>query len=243
MLQLLDELTGYRIQTVDNQIAGHVDSFLFDEGVFALQYVVVDTGEWLPGRLVLISPAVLCAPNMIEKVLPVLLTKGMIESSPGIESHMPVSMEHRQALAQYYGWPLYWGGNVPGVMTSPRLPVNMVEDDCLTESEFDNEGENPLDYPLWRTTEIEGFKIVASDAKAGSIHKFLVDVPTWMIRYLIVKVGWLGGKKVILSPNLVKEINWEDSAVYINLNKRMLKHAPDYNSKAFIEREEIVQVR
>jgi hypothetical protein len=54
------EVVGYNIQANDGAV-GHVEDFCFD-GSWRIRYVVVDTGNWLPGRKVLISP------GWVEKV-------------------------------------------------------------------------------------------------------------------------------------------------------------------------------
>lgn len=241
MLQRINDLSGFEAMTVGGQSAGRVDSFLFDGGVFGVQYVVLDTGDWLPGRLILISPAALGVPDFKERRIPVLLSKQVIGNSPGIESHMPVSMQHRKALAGHYGWPLYWGGQVPGVMSPPRLTEESI-DDAFTGSDADPKNENPLDYPLWRTSELTGFRILAKDGAAGHMDQFIADVPSWMIRYLVLKLGGVLGERVVVSPRLVEKISWDESAFYINLNKRRLENAPAYHPEEIIGRKDIIQV-
>ena len=57
MLHKTSELRGYHIVATDGEI-GHVDDFLIDEGGRTVQYLVVDTSNWVGGRFVLISAAV-----------------------------------------------------------------------------------------------------------------------------------------------------------------------------------------
>jgi hypothetical protein len=49
------QVTGYHVPTADNEI-GHVEDFIVDIENWALRFLVVDTGDWLPGRKVLIPP-------------------------------------------------------------------------------------------------------------------------------------------------------------------------------------------
>ena len=49
------QLTGYQIHATDGEI-GHVQDFVVNDEGWAIQYLVVDTGTWLPGRKVLIAP-------------------------------------------------------------------------------------------------------------------------------------------------------------------------------------------
>ena len=45
---------GYHIQTLDGEI-GHVKDCIIDDRTWAISYMVVDTHNWIPGRIVLIS--------------------------------------------------------------------------------------------------------------------------------------------------------------------------------------------
>jgi hypothetical protein len=49
------QVTNYHIHATDGEI-GHVEDFIVDDGNWALRFLVVNTGNWLPGKKVLISP-------------------------------------------------------------------------------------------------------------------------------------------------------------------------------------------
>ena len=72
--------------------------------------MVADTGSWLTGRLVLISPYAFGSFCSESDGLPVNLTQVQIANSPAIESHKPVSRQFEEEYYRYYGWPAYWGG-------------------------------------------------------------------------------------------------------------------------------------
>ena len=55
MLQSIKQLCGEKLGASDGDI-GHVKDFYFDDQNWVVRYVVADTGNWLPGRQVLISP-------------------------------------------------------------------------------------------------------------------------------------------------------------------------------------------
>jgi len=55
MLRALTDMVGYRIAAEDGEV-GKVRDFYFDDQEWTMRYLVADTGKWLPGRLVLISP-------------------------------------------------------------------------------------------------------------------------------------------------------------------------------------------
>ncbi len=55
MLQSIHHRYGQTIQATDGEI-GHVKDFYFDDENWTVRYLVADTGGWLTGRLVLVSP-------------------------------------------------------------------------------------------------------------------------------------------------------------------------------------------
>jgi hypothetical protein len=55
MLFTVKTLKGYRLDAIDGDI-GQVKEFYFDDRYWTIRYLVANTGYWLPGRQVLISP-------------------------------------------------------------------------------------------------------------------------------------------------------------------------------------------
>jgi hypothetical protein len=121
MLRSIKELCGDKLGASDGEI-GHVKDFYFDDKHWAVRYAVADTGSWVPGRLVLISPHAFGPLPQGGRTLPVNLTRKQIENSPVIESHKPVSRQYEEEYYRYYGWPYYWQGDaVWGVSGFPIL--------------------------------------------------------------------------------------------------------------------------
>ena len=124
MLQNIKQLYGDKLAAVDGEI-GHVKDFYFDDESWAIRYLVVDTGSWLTGRLVLLTPHAFGKLDQSEKMLHIKLRKKQIEDSPSIESHKPVSRQFEIEYYGYYGWPPYWdGGGMSGMGPIPvALPL------------------------------------------------------------------------------------------------------------------------
>ena len=80
-----------------------------------MRYVVLDTGKWLSGRLVLIPLWALHAPDWDQARIPVRLTRAQVQRSPDIDTHRPVSRQAEATSLSYYGYPFYWGGPACGV--------------------------------------------------------------------------------------------------------------------------------
>lgn len=91
MLRSMKGLTGFTIGATDGDI-GRVDACYFDDASFTVRHLVVDTGGWLGGRKVLISPMALRDIDWDGKRITAALTKAQVEKSPAIAEgrHSPL---------------------------------------------------------------------------------------------------------------------------------------------------------
>lgn len=231
MLRSMKELRGYKIQTTDDEI-GKAHEFYFDDQFWLIRYLVVDTGNWLPGRLVLISPHSLAKPDWAAKIFPVNLSKEQVESSPEIDIAKPVSRQHEVELAKYYNWPPYWSGAEARVAGAFAVPPKAEE----------QQKEEKGDPHLRSSREVIGYSIEASDGEIGHVEDFIVDDESWIIRYMIVDtrkwLHWLpGGKKVLIAPAWIKRTDWSESKVRVDLSKEQIKNSPQFDSSAPVNRE------
>ena len=93
MLLSLDDLKQYAIHATDGEV-GRVKDFYFDDLGWTIRYLVVDTGSWLMGRQVLISPMAVGKPNWNYKTLPVDITQEMVKNSPDINTDKPLRRQN-----------------------------------------------------------------------------------------------------------------------------------------------------
>src|SRR5678815_3470573 len=120
MLKGAEKLTGYRLGAIDGEF-GKVKDFYFDDETWTIRYLVADTGGWLPGVQVLVSPFAVKSVDDAEKHINVSLTKAQIENSPSIDTDKPVSRQFELKYYQYFGWPMYWYG--PALWGPGPFPV------------------------------------------------------------------------------------------------------------------------
>ncbi len=215
MLQNIKTLHGHKLAASDGAI-GQVKDFYFDDKTWVVRYLVVDTGSWLPGRLVLLSPHAFGRWDAEEKMLHVNLTRKQIEDSPSIDAHKPVSRQYEVDYYRYYGWPTYWEGS--GMWGMGGYPVVMPPPKAeLVEAQKHH---HRADKHLRSTHAVSGYQIQATDAEIGSVSSFLVDDKSWAIRALVVEAGhWYSGKEILLSPLKVDRISYEESKVFVNVTK------------------------
>jgi len=229
MLRKAKTLKGYTLRSLDGNI-GKVKEFYFDDLHWAVRYLVADTGNWLTGRQVLLSPYALISVNDEEQYISVALTTQQIEDSPPLESDKPVSRQFEEAYYGYYGWPGYgvpymWG------------PYPYIERDREQWKES-SETKKAWDPHLRSTHDVSGHDVQAIDGEIGHVDDFIIDDETWAIRYLIIDTrNWWPGTKVLLSPQWIESVSWSQSKVFVNLLRETIKKSPEYTEQSLITRD------
>jgi uncharacterized protein YrrD len=231
MLIKAKTLKGYKLNSKDGEV-GKVKEFYFDDKHWTIRYLVADTGNWLTGNKVLISPYALVSVNKEEENIGVNLTKKQIEDSPLLNSDKPVSKQFEEDLHGYYGWPTYWGGSD---MWGDYPYINK---DIKKWKESDDENRKTWDPHLRSSDFITGHNIQATDGEIGHVDDFIIDDETWAIRYLIIETGsWWEGKKVLLSPKWIDRVSGEETNVSVKLSRESIMKSPGYSEEELLTRD------
>ncbi len=230
MLNNVTTLEGYTLHSLDGDI-GRVKEFYFDDRHWTIRYLVADTGNWLPGRQVLISPHAMGSVMSQKHSIAVDLTKKQIEESPSLDRDMPVSRQFEGSYYGYYGYPIYWGG--PYVWGAyPYIVHGREEGRGLVP------GAKTWDSHLRSTLAVSTYNIHAIDGSIGHVSDFVIDDETWAIRYLIVDTrNWWPGKKVLVAARWIERVSWDESKVFINLSRAAIKQAPEYTAASLFTRD------
>lgn len=239
MLRTAGHLKGVTIEAMDGDI-GSVQDLYYDDQTWTVRYLVVDTGTWLPGRQVLISPFAF-QPVAGASRLRTSLTKEQVRNSPSVESDRPVDRQREIAFSRYYGYPYYWDGPYRwGELAYPVLPAAARPASAVDreiEEQIVREREN-ADPHLRSARDVMGYYIHATDGDLGHLEDFLVDDESWAIRYIIVDTrNWLPGRKVLVSPEWIRSVSWEESKVHVDLSKRHIEAAPEFDPSVPLARE------
>jgi sporulation protein YlmC with PRC-barrel domain len=219
MLHSIQQRYGEKLHASDGEI-GHVRDFYFDDKNWTVRYLVADTGRWLAGRLVLISPHALGNLYSEGKVVLVNLTRQQIEDSPSIDEHKPVSRQHEEEYHRHYGYP-YYAESLPlwGLAGYPVL----VPPPPLTDAK-----QQGVDAHLRSARVVNGYNVEGSDGTVGEVADFMIDARTWVIREIIVECGhWYSEKKVTISTDKVSRISYDQSTVHVDSTKRAFMQASE----------------
>jgi len=229
MLRSVKQFYGDKLGASDGEI-GHVKDFYFDDQNWAIRYVVADTGSWLPGRKVLISPHAFGSLHQAGKLLVVNLTRKQIENSPSIESHRPVSRQYEEEYYRYYGWPYYWQGD--GLWGLSGFPILELPAKPLPSEPAVAFGPQPesTDAHLRSTQAVVGYHLQASDGIIGHVCDFVMDAQSWAIGELVIKTGnRFSGKEVEIPTSMVDRISYPESTVYVNLTTEAVQQSPAHH--------------
>jgi hypothetical protein len=211
MLTNTTHLKNFAIHATDGEL-GTVAEFYFDDETWGIRYLVVDTGGWLDGRRVLISPVSVIRTDWQARQLDVSLTKQQVENSPDINTREPVSRQYEASYLDY-----------------PTVSSQAAADRIRRAS---------TDSHLRSSEAVTGYYIDAADGEIGHLNGFVMDDEAWAIRYIEVATrNWWPGKKVLVSPAWIQSVSWENSKVYVALTREAIQNGPAYDDSLPITRE------
>ena len=235
MLRNVNDLNGFKLVATDGEI-GDVEQFYFDDERWVVRYLVVNTGNWLAGRQVLVSPFAVTQVDRDNSKLHGALTRNQVEKSPHIDTHQPVSRRMEAAYAGYYGYHYYWGGpHLWGAAERPDLAAQQSAATApavtgrLSTAANDAAGRAiSSDVHLRSTKEVASYHIKATDSEIGHVTDFIVEDDSWTIRYLVIDTRkWWPGKKVIISPQWIAALDWAQAKVTSISHARGSSKAPN----------------
>lgn len=227
MLRTANHIIGYTIAGSDGQI-GRCSDFLFRDDDWSISYLAVDTGGWLPGKKVVVPPSVVSRPDWESKTISISLSIQSIKSGPTVDSKDIVSTDYERRCLEYFNWPSIASAttSVAGPLTPPTVPKNIARS---VQAAGDNH--------LRSMKEVTRYALGATDGDVGFIDDFIFDDDSWFVRYLVVCTSAWKGKNVIVSPQWIKNINWADGRVEVDLSAKAIKASPHFDPQLPINRE------
>jgi hypothetical protein len=210
----------------------------FEDGLWIVRYLVVETGSWLTGRKVLISPH---SVNRIDDRLHTVavdLTCERVRHSPDIDTDKPVSRQHEEEYFRYYGYPPYWySWQSPTYWAAGAVPstVGLTNSDRteLQERRIVDERKRAK-YPdshLRSSNVVSTYRARGADEDdIGHVGDFLFDEVTWAVWYLVLKTGtWLSGRKVLVRVESIHDVDWAACVVKIGRSRAQILNEPPFD--------------
>lgn len=232
MLNKVKEIKNYKINCLDGEI-GKVKDFYFEDQNWTVKYLIVNMGNWLIGRQVLISPRSIVSVNKEVETISVNLSKEQVENSPLLESDKPVSLQYQEQFYGYYQYPLYATGMQDG-STLNVIPIETEKELILQKAEEARD----WDPNLRSINVVNGYTIQALDNRLGHVDDFIIDIDSWKIRYLLIDTKvWLPGRKILIAPGWIDHVSWDESKVFVKLTTDEIKASPDFSEEAILNRD------
>ncbi len=201
----LKGLIGSPVVATDGEM-GSVRDFLFDDQSWKVRYLVVDVGNWLKRRDVVLPITVLEKPDWANKTCRAHLTKDQVRNSPDVDAEMPVSRQQEIAMHDYFGPLASWIDSEFGMLPMPtgmKYPVHTVEV-----------------LHLRSTSHMLGYQVWATDGEFGILEGFVMDEASWHLGYLEVKSGdWLQNRSVLVPTRWVQSVSWTEFHIHLHHTK------------------------
>ena len=252
MLRRFTDLRGYTIGATDGDI-GAVDDLYFDDLTWTARYLVVNTGTWLSGRKVLLSPAVVRGLAPAGRRVETPLTRRQVQESPSIDTDKPVSRQHEIDLSSYYGYPSFWAGPLrwgPYAYPYPMpeagalsATADQPSADRIAEEEVAAREEQSRDPHLRSARAVTGYGIRATDGDLGHVDDFLIGEDDWAIRYLVVDPrSWWPGAHVLVAADWIRRVSWTESVVEVDVTREAIRNAPRLDTSGTFGRDDEVRL-
>jgi hypothetical protein len=241
MLWNASAIKGYRLSASDGEI-GAISDFLFDDTNWLVRWLVVETGNWLSQRKILLPSSAMSHLDAKREECSIKLTMQQIKESPDIATDRPVSRQLESSAYSHYGYSPSWtsgygymggigfmgGYGYMGGMGG-AMPISLASQ--RREEEIAEAQRNRDDVHLRSVEAVCWDHLHATDGEIGHVEDFLIDDADWSFRYLVVDTkNWWPGKKVLISPRSVKDVDWSDRLVHIDVDRQKVEAGPAYDA-------------
>jgi hypothetical protein len=90
--------------------------------------------------------------------------------------------------------------------------------------------------------DLRGFAIGATDGDIGRVEALYFDDVSFTVRHLVVDAGgWLGGRKVLISPRALRDIDWAGRRLDAALTKAQVEESPAIDTDRPVSRQQEIE--
>jgi uncharacterized protein YrrD len=201
----LKTMIGSPVAAIDGEL-GSVRTFLFDDQSWKVGYLVVDVGNWLKRRDVVLPIVALEKPDWASGTCCARLTKDQVRNSPDFDTEKPVSRQQEIAMRDYFGPLISW---VDSEFNASFMPTGMKYPLHAAEVLHLRSAAHVLGYSVW-----------ATDGDFGILEGFVMDEASWHLGYLDVRTGdWLQNRSVLVPTHWVQSVSWAEFRIHLHRTK------------------------
>lgn len=194
-------LIGATVIAINGE-AGRVRDLLFDDESWQLRDVVVDVGNWLRRRDVVVPVSAFNLPNWQRKVLRVQLTRAEVRNYPDADANKPVYRQQEIAMRKYFGAIACWVDTEFGLGSMPTWVKYPAPPDG--------------DPHLRSIRHLIGYRVRAIDGYFGRLSGFLVDRDSWHLGFAEVSVPRPLHRIVAVPTAWIDRISWAEFRLYLH---------------------------
>jgi hypothetical protein len=79
--------------------------------------------------------------------------------------------------------------------------------------------------------DLTGFKVEARDGSIGKVDEATYEAGG---SFIVVDTGpWIFGKKVLLPAGVIRDVDLDTEALFVDLTKDQIKNAPEFDEKTY----------
>ena len=208
------EIKNTKLQT-SNGVVGTVVDLLVDDKHWMVRYLVVATPTTSnePSKRVLVSPAAISDADIGARVITTALDSEHILASPSLDEAKSISRQYELALAEHYGWPIYWLGQT----VVPPQTLDHFATDADTVVEKDGESN------LRSADEICGYQIRSRNGKAGVMQDLVINTRIWRVDNGVAESRtWLPLESSMFLTRHIQSVNWSRREITVDLSREAL---------------------
>lgn len=217
MLRSLDSLLNFTVHANDGEASG-LEDVCIDKSTWDIRYLVLNTGNWLIGRAVLLSTRHLSGFDANAQKLDIDLSMADFEASPELKSTTELTRAFEERLFKHFGWGPYW----PAPATAPTDEAN--EDASRSEPTF------------YTFQDIRGYEVVYGEQTLGWIKDVIYDDKTWKATSLIFDTGKTLREKIIeVKIERIIGADHEKKQFYTEMTRDEAENCEPFNLMALIQ--------
>jgi hypothetical protein len=195
-----------------------VDDVYCDDRAWAVRYFVVQTGQVLQRRRILLEPAAVSSFDATHKTVHVRVTRLQLERGPEADAHMPVSRWCALHYRNYAAWPVLWVAGFSEPQYAFVDPSILAAASATSRHARDARAERPPEPHLRSAGHVTGHHVVARDGELGHVCDFVVDDQAWQLPDVVVQTRrWLHSRQMELATYWVGSMSWAMSTMQIDL--------------------------
>jgi hypothetical protein len=238
MLRSIAELPGSTAVGSDG-VMGKVVSVYFDDTSWEVRYLGVDCGGWRRSKIVLLSPR--AVKDLGAKSVFFEISRAKLDSCPNASALLPVARQYEQALHDHFNWPYYWDyqtfrNTTPLAVSETGFGAqNRIQAaEQMRRQQLNQQG---YDSHLREFDEVLHYSIAAQDGAIGHVDDFIVELPHWVIRHVVVNTkNLLPGASVLLDVRWVRQVGFEDKQLVVDVKREVVRHAPRFDPAEAVNR-------